>query len=135
MPVDAMPVDAMPPQGPPPTSPLVFAFALVPVCDLLAGYFNLSTWSGIQSTDAASTTDPYYAAYDGNWSSIYLGEFLFGVVGAAALGTSVAGIAPPIAFNVLSKVHILVDAAFLYLISSNVSDLVGSQDLVGDFQN
>ncbi len=125
-PVDAAPVDAVPP--PHKESPLVFAFALVPVCDLLAGYFNFDTWSGVQSTDA--TTDPYLATITSHWSNVYLSEFIFGAVGAAALGTHIAGIAPPIVFNVLAKVHILVDAVLLYYISHYVSGNEGSQDLI-----
>lgn len=110
------------------TSPLVFGFALVPVCDLLAGFFNMSDWSGLQSTDA--TTDPYLASITSHWSTVYLAEFLFGAVGGAALAGEIVGFAPEIAFFVLSKVHILVDASLLYVINKYVGDGQGSQDLI-----
>ena len=130
-PLDQPPMDSPNPMGPPPpppSSPLVFAFALVPVCDLLAGYFNYDTWNGLQDTD--STTDPYLATITAHWSSVYLGEFVFGLVGLGALGGHVSGAAPAIVFNALSKVHILVDASFLYVINKYKGDSQGSQDLI-----
>ena len=127
-PMEGPPMDGtMPPPFSPP-SPLIFAFALAPICDLMAGYFNYDTWNGVQDTDA--TTDPYLAAITSHWSSVYIGEFVFGIVGLAALGGQVSAAAPPIVFNALSKVHILVDAGFLYVLNKYKGDAQGSQDLI-----
>jgi hypothetical protein len=94
---------------------MVMAWGLVPLFDILAGFWNMSEWSDSSLSE---------------WDNVYLAELGFGTIGLVLWGGAVFMGAPfESIFVISSKVQIIEEALMLYLVY-NAEDSYANADYV-----